>query len=84
MLLASGVSPDSQAMQGLGYKELVPFIRSGAGFKEAMETIKRRTRNYAKRQMTWFNREPDIHWFTGGEDVTNLARQVISIIKEIQ
>ncbi|MDD4081546.1 MAG: tRNA (adenosine(37)-N6)-dimethylallyltransferase MiaA [Eubacteriales bacterium] len=84
MLLASGVSPDSQAMQGLGYKELVPFIRSGAGFKEAMETIKRRTRNYAKRQMTWFNREPDIHWFTGGEDATGLANQAISIIKEIQ
>jgi len=83
-LLASGVSPGAQSMQGLGYKELVPYIQGKAGYEEAVDTLKRRTRNYAKRQMTWFRREKGIRWFEGGEDIISLAEKARAIIKEAQ
>lgn len=81
-LLEGGLSPEAQSMQGLGYKELVPFLQGETSLAEAVEIIKRRTRNYAKRQGTWFRREPGIHWLPGGEDIKQLALQAISIIKE--
>lgn len=78
-LLDRGISPAAQSMQGLGYKELVPYLRGEAGYEDSLAVIKRRTRNYAKRQMTWFKREPGIRWFPGGEDA---AAQAVRIIKE--
>ena len=61
-LLASGVSPTCQAMQGIGYKEWLPYF---AGERTAAETaalIRQNTRHYAKRQLTWFRREPGACW----------------------
>jgi len=81
-LLASGVSQKAQSMQGLGYKELVPWMMGETPYQEAVDTLKRRTRNYAKRQMTWFRREPGIRWLPGGEDPASLKAQAITIIKE--
>ncbi len=66
-LLARGVSPACQAMQGLGYKELVPVLLRGKSLSEAVETIKLGTRHYAKRQMTWFKRTEGILWLDGEE-----------------
>jgi tRNA dimethylallyltransferase len=81
-LLDAGISPEAQSMQGLGYKELVPYLKGAARYDEALETIKRRTRNYAKRQVTWFNREPGIQWLAGGGDIKAHTTNAISIIKE--
>ncbi|MGI6694630.1 MAG: tRNA (adenosine(37)-N6)-dimethylallyltransferase MiaA [Christensenellales bacterium] len=81
-LLSSGLPPDAQSMQGLGYKELVPCLQGQADEEETVELIKRRTRNYAKRQETWFRREPGIHWFLGGGDVAAQAQEAIDMIKE--
>ncbi|MGI6653027.1 MAG: tRNA (adenosine(37)-N6)-dimethylallyltransferase MiaA [Christensenellales bacterium] len=61
-LLDSGVSPDAQSMQGLGYKEVIPYLAGQATREDTVELISRRTRNYAKRQLTWFNREPGLIW----------------------
>ncbi len=61
-LLQAGVSPDAQAMKGLGYKELLPVALEGAPLDEAVERIKLGTRHYAKRQLTWFRREEDVLW----------------------
>ena len=61
-LLESGVPAEAQAMQGIGYKELVPVLRDGAPLDEAAELIKRRSRNYAKRQLTWFRADKRIRW----------------------
>jgi tRNA dimethylallyltransferase len=61
-LLKSGVSSAAQSMQGLGYKELIPVISGGSGLGEAILRIKQRTRNYAKRQLTWFGHDPRISW----------------------
>ncbi len=61
-LLDMGVERDCQAMQGIGYKELIPYLMGEQSLESAVETIKIRTRQYAKRQMTWFRATPDIQW----------------------
>jgi len=50
------------AMTSLGVKEIIPFIRGEKTIDECKETLKKNTRNYAKRQDTWFRRYKDIHW----------------------
>jgi tRNA dimethylallyltransferase len=62
-LLAMGFGPELQSMQGLGYKELVPVVKGETTLAEAVKLLKKRTRNYAKRQMTWFRKEPVEKWF---------------------
>ncbi|MBQ2699629.1 MAG: tRNA (adenosine(37)-N6)-dimethylallyltransferase MiaA [Clostridia bacterium] len=64
-LLASGVSPEAQAMQGLGYKELIPYLNHQCTLQEAATQIKISTRQYAKRQMTWFKRTEGVCWLNG-------------------
>lgn len=61
-LLRMGVPPDAQAMQGLGYKELIPAVMGKQPLHQAVEDIKLGTRHYAKRQMTWFRRTEGIKW----------------------
>jgi tRNA dimethylallyltransferase len=66
-LVRHGYGPELQSMQGLGYKELVPVIEGQSTLDGAIELIKKRTRNYAKRQGTWFRREPVENWFVLSE-----------------
>lgn len=66
VLRARGVPPDAQSMQGLGYKELLPCLTDASLLGEAVETIKRRTRNYAKRQLTWFMADSGVRWLDAG------------------
>ena len=54
-------TPDTAA-QAIGYKELKPYLEGVLSLDEAVENLKRATRNYAKRQITWFKRNPQIHW----------------------
>ena len=61
-LLEAGVPAEAQAMKAIGYKELVPCVLSGAPVDEAVAVIQQGTRRYAKRQLTWFRHETDIHW----------------------
>lgn len=63
-LISSGVPGDAQSMQGLGYKESLPYLEGTVSLEETVEHISRRTRNYAKRQMTWFRREKDVTWLS--------------------
>lgn len=51
------------AVQAIGYKELFPYFSGVSGLEEALGDIKRETRRYAKRQLSWFRRNPDINWF---------------------
>lgn len=51
------------ALQTVGYKEVFNFLDGDYDREEAIRLIKRNTRRYAKRQLTWFKRDPDIHWF---------------------
>lgn len=70
-LLHKGYSPELVSMQGLGYKELVPYINNEIPLHEAVERIKKRTRHFAKRQLTWFRRMKEIAWF----DVTEIVNK---------
>ena len=59
-ILESGTSPDCVSMQAIGYKEMVPYINGEISLDEAAYQIKLRTRHFAKRQLTWYKREPDV------------------------
>jgi len=61
-LLNAGVPADAQSMQGLGYKEMIPVIQGDTALDTAVENIKKRTRNYAKRQITWFRNDKRVQW----------------------
>ncbi|MDO5110861.1 MAG: tRNA (adenosine(37)-N6)-dimethylallyltransferase MiaA [Clostridia bacterium] len=66
-LVSLGYTPDTPAMQGLGYKQLYKYLQGEYTLDEAIETIKRETRRFAKRQMTWFKRDKRIHWLNTAE-----------------
>lgn len=61
-LLLAGVPRNAQAMQGIGYKEMVSYIAGKQDFTKTVETIKKATRHFAKRQFTWYRKMPYIHW----------------------
>lgn len=61
-LVAEGYDETCQAMQGLGYKEYFPYLKGEATLESCKELHKQRTRNFAKRQLTWFRKEDDIYW----------------------
>ena len=61
-LLAFGCKRESTAMQGLGYKEIIAYLLDEITLEEAVYRIKRDTRHFAKRQLTWFRREKDVIW----------------------
>ena len=63
-LLESGVTPQMQSMQGIGYKELIPVVQDGADLKDAVWQIILNTRHYAKRQGTWLRTEPKTIWLS--------------------
>ena len=63
VLLKCGVPRDSTALQAIGYKECLSFLDGQSTEEEALELIKLRSRQYAKRQLTWLRRNQDIHWF---------------------
>ncbi len=62
-LLANRVPQDATAMQAIGYKELLPALEGACSLEEAAAEIKLRSRQYAKRQLTWLRRNPDGKWF---------------------
>ena len=58
-----GYRKDMVSMQGLGYKEMIAYLDGEYSLEEAVYIIKRETRHFAKRQLTWFRREKDVIWF---------------------
>jgi tRNA dimethylallyltransferase len=64
-LLEAGYAADSKPMQSLGYRQALAVISGETGLDQAVEDCRIKTRQYAKRQMTWFRAEPDVHWMDG-------------------
>ena len=58
-----GYHKEMVSMQGLGYKEILSYLDGEMTLEEAIYIIKRETRHFAKRQLTWFRRERDVIWF---------------------
>lgn len=67
-LLDSGIPRDCTAMQAIGYKELAAAVTGQGDLATAAEEVKLRTRQYAKRQLTWFRRDPQTHWYLWGAE----------------
>lgn len=62
-LMAMGLNADNISMKGIGYKEIIGFLNGEYDLDEAVNIIKRNSRRYAKRQLTWFRRYEDMKWF---------------------
>jgi tRNA dimethylallyltransferase len=67
-LLNQGIAPEAQAMQSIGYREIVQHLKGALSLDEAIALIQRNSRRYAKRQMTWFRKDEEIRWFKAGAD----------------
>ncbi len=66
-LKAMGYSKHMQSMKGIGYKEILSYLEGETTLEEAVELIKKGSRNYAKRQLTWFRKDPRVKWINKDE-----------------
>lgn len=83
-LISMGYTKDLISMQGIGYKEIIKYLDGEYSYDEAIEIIKRDSRRYAKRQLTWFRRYKDAMWFDLDEykDEKILLNDVITYIEK--
>ena len=65
-LLDMGLTKDMVSMQGLGYKEVIDYILGNCSYEDMVYILKRDTRHFAKRQLTWFKREKEVTWVDQG------------------
>jgi tRNA dimethylallyltransferase len=72
-----------QPLKSLGYKQAVQMIRGEIDDAEALRAAQQAHRNYAKRQMTWFRREPDVTWCTGFGDDPNIQKLVLASVEPL-
>lgn len=79
-LLSQGVKPGDISMQGLGYKEIALFLQQQLSLEEAVTLIKRDTRRFAKRQLSWFRHMSDITWIDASENFQNNLQAIYAII----
>ena len=82
-----GVKRTCTSMQGLGYKELYACLEGECSLDEAVRIIKRDTRHFAKRQLTWFRRERDVIWLDKGrflQDEGRILQEMLRCLKEKQ
>ena len=81
-LLSSGIPATCTAMQAIGYKEFLSAMEGCCTMEEAADQVRQSSRRYAKRQLTWFKRNPNMNWLTrregeGAEEIIEKARQLI-------
>ena len=83
-LKEKGYTRDMVSMQGLGYKEMLDYLDNKCSLEEAVEIIKRDTRHFAKRQITWFKRESDVTWIDKKEYDYNEERILKAMLQELK
>ncbi len=81
-LLDSGIPGSCTAMQAIGYKEFVAALEGRGTIEDAAEAVKQGSRRYAKRQLTWFRRNPNMNWIirkeqTENAEIISMARQLL-------
>ena len=86
-LLDMGCTREMVSMQGLGYKEIIDYLNGDISLEEAIYIIKRDTRHFAKRQLTWFRRERDVRWlnksdYSSEEEILADMLEQMNITKE--
>jgi len=80
------MNPHRTPLQALGYKEMQLYLDGSVRIEDAMRLLKKRTRMYAKRQFTWFKKEPDINWvdITGITDAKEIFKRVINDVDPVR
>lgn len=68
---------ETKAMTGIGYRQICAFLDGKMSLKEAIQILKRDTRHYAKRQMTWFRRDDSIKWISDDQEVLKRVHQFL-------
>lgn len=83
-LLAHGVSPECQSMQSIGYRQLVWYINGSMDYAQAVDKLKQATRNFAKRQITWYKKMPYIQWLKldAEANYANVVGRICEILVE--
>ena len=88
-LLEAGVPADCLSMKSLGYRQMAEYLTGRCSFAAAVDNIKKGTRHFAKRQITWYKKMPYIHWFTVDKNlnyekiVTDMADTLVKKIKRL-
>jgi tRNA dimethylallyltransferase len=83
-LVATGISADAKPFDFIGYRELLGVSNGQRKLEDARSAIQQATRRYAKRQLTWFRKEPEVQWFEGfGEDPAVRERALAGIQEEL-
>lgn len=75
-LLATGVPRDAKPLESIGYRHVLAHLDGSMSLEEMISLTQRDTRRYAKRQMTWFRSQQDVHWFGGTGDDEEIKKQV--------
>jgi tRNA dimethylallyltransferase len=73
---------EARPLSSIGYKQVVQFLKKDLDLAAAISAVQQAHRNYAKRQMTWFRREPDVHWLTGFGSEAATQAQAIALVQE--
>jgi len=77
-LVASGVKQDTNALGAHAYRRVCEYLRGERTLESAIEQSKQDVRNYAKRQLTWFRKEPDVYWLQGFGDEEGIQKELFS------
>ena len=79
-LLERGYPSSLKSMQSIGYRHMADFLEGRLTWQETVRTLQRDTRRYAKRQLTWFGSDDDIHWLEPNqtEEMTNLVKSFVN------
>jgi tRNA dimethylallyltransferase len=81
-LIESGVDPRAKSLQTLGYKQAVEFLNGQSSFEDAIRQCQTKTRQYAKRQMTWFRGDPAIRWLSGFGSDPAIQEQALTMARQ--
>lgn len=82
-LLHQGYNKEMLAFKAIGYKEIIAYLNHDMSYEAAIDLLKKNTRHFAKRQLTWFRRDPNIKWFMVDEmDYTALLTGTIEYINQ--
>jgi len=82
-LIDMGYGPELKPMGSLGYKQILEYLSNEVGWDEAIRQMKRDTRNYAKRQWTWFRGDPDVRWYDWTVDRKAIVTEVRSFLDTV-
>ena len=80
-ILNRGFSPESKALQSLGYSQVLGYLRGELTLAETLDLTKRETRHYAKRQLTWFRKESEVSWY---EDSGNRSSVQVNVLARVR